>query len=241
MLYVCERCGAWSDQVVVQDDEHVCPQCGHRRRFRRLPLFAVSGASGAGKTAIGNQLPVALPECVVLEQDVLWKNEYADSAEALTAYRRTWLRVAMNIAQGGRSTVLLGTVLPEHYENQPERRFFTGIHYLALVCREEELERRLRARPAWRGYDDEKVERMLSFNNWLLENAQTTAPPIAVLDTTRGSVEETVRSVVAWVRSNADSSSETRAQERDEEGSPLPAYAAHRRGSEAVADFTSSL
>ena len=203
MFYVCERCGAWSDRVVVDSDEHICSECGHRRRFRRLPLFAVSGASGAGKTAVGNRLPAVLPECVVLEQDLLWRNEYAESADAATAFRRTWLRVAMNIAQRGRSLVLLGTVLPEHYETQPERRFFSDIHYLALVCREEELERRLRARPAWRGYDDAKIRRMLDFNQWLLANAQETTPTITLLDTTNDSVEESVRSVVAWVRSRA--------------------------------------
>jgi broad-specificity NMP kinase len=203
MFYVCERCGAWSDQVVVDGDEHVCSECGHRRRFPRLPLYAVTGASGAGKTAVGNRLPAALPECVVLEQDLLWRNEYAESADAATAFRRTWLRVAMNIAQGGRSLVLLGTVLPEHFGSQPEMRFFSDIHYLALVCREDELESRLRARPAWRGYDDAKIRRMLDFNNWLLANAQETTPPIALLDTTNDSVEESVRSVAAWVRSCA--------------------------------------
>jgi broad-specificity NMP kinase/DNA-directed RNA polymerase subunit RPC12/RpoP len=201
VLYVCERCGAWSDRVVVLDDEHVCPECGHRRRFLRRPLFAVSGASGTGKTAVGNQLPAALPECVVLEHDLLWKNEYAESADALTTFRRTWLRVAMNIAQGGRSLVLLGTVLPDHYESQPERRFFSHIHYLGLGCRREELERRLRGRPDWRGYDNEKIERMLEFNEWLAENAQATAPPMGLLDTTNESVAETVRAVAAWVRS----------------------------------------
>jgi broad-specificity NMP kinase/DNA-directed RNA polymerase subunit RPC12/RpoP len=201
MFYVCERCGAWSDQVVVEEDEHICSECGHRRRFRRLPLFAVSGASGAGKTALANRLLAALPESVVLEQDLLWRNEYAESADEATAFRRTWLRVAMNIAQGGRSLVLLGTVLPEPYETQPERRFFSDIHYLALVCQDEELERRLRARPAWRGWDDAKVRRMLDLNQWLLANGRETTPPIALLDTTNDPVEETVRSVVAWVRS----------------------------------------
>jgi hypothetical protein len=200
MFYVCERCGGWSDEVVVQGVVHICSECGHRRRFRRLPLFAVSGASGAGKTAVGNRLPAALPECVVLEHDLLWRNEYADAAEAVTAFRRTWLRVAVNIAQGGRSMVLLGTVLPEHYESQPERRFFSDIHYLALVCGEDELQGRLRARPAWRGFDDQKIERMLAFNRWLLENARTTAPPTAVLDTTDHSVEDSVGFVVEWVR-----------------------------------------
>ena len=42
---------------------------------------------------------------------------------------------------------------------------------------------------------------MLAFNRWLPENAQATAPSMAVLDTTNDSVEESVRSVVEWVRS----------------------------------------
>jgi DNA-directed RNA polymerase subunit RPC12/RpoP/broad-specificity NMP kinase len=200
VLYVCERCGAWSDEVNVEGDEHICPACGHRRRFRRLPFFAVTGASGAGKTAVGSALPAALPECVVLEHDLLWRSEYAQSPPALEQFRRTWLRIAMNIAQGGRPLVLLGTVLPEHYEDQPERRWFTDIYYLALVCSDQELERRLRARPAWRGYDDEKVRQMRAFNNWLRKNADGTSPPMTVLDATSDPVEATVTAVVAWVR-----------------------------------------
>jgi broad-specificity NMP kinase/DNA-directed RNA polymerase subunit RPC12/RpoP len=203
VLYVCAHCGRWSDQVVVRDDLRICPECGHGRRFRQVALFAVSGASGTGKTAIGNELAAALPEHVVLDKDVLWKQEYEESPKALEAFRRTWLRIAMNIAQGGRSSVLIGTVLPEHYESQPERRFFSDIHYLALVCRNDELEARLRARPAWRGWDDEKVERMLTFNTWVIQNAAATTPPMAVLDTTNDSVETSVRAVVRWVRSTS--------------------------------------
>jgi broad-specificity NMP kinase len=201
VLYVCERCGAWSDEVRVEGDEHLCPGCGYRRRFRRLRLFAVTGASGAGKTACGNRLPAALPECVVLEQDLLWRNEYAASESALAAYRRGWLRMAMNIAQGGRQTVLVGTVLPDQFECLPERRFFSEIQYAALVCSAEVLEKRLRARPAWRGYDRTKIEQMFEFNEWIVENANTTSPALTLLDTTRTSVDETVASIVAWVRS----------------------------------------
>lgn len=97
--------------------------------------------------------------------------------------------------------MLLGTALPEDYEREPERQFFTQIHYVALVCHEDELERRLRARPAWRGYDDAKVERMLTLNRWILENAQATVPPMTILDTTTAPIDETLRALTAWVRS----------------------------------------
>jgi hypothetical protein len=44
-LNVCPACGRWSDDFAVAADEAVlvCPACGHRRRFTRLPLFALTG------------------------------------------------------------------------------------------------------------------------------------------------------------------------------------------------------
>src|SRR5215211_2094383 len=200
MLYVCERCGAWSDQVLVEGDEHHCPECDHRRRFLRLPLFCVSGASGAGKTTVRTHVQAAASNRVVLDSDVLWRNDYRESPDALTEYRRTWLRLAMNISRAGRPLVLLGTVLPEHYESQPERRLFSVIHYLALVCSDDELKRRLRARPLWRGYDEEKIERMLVFNQWLRQHASATSPPMRTHDTTNEPVEKTASAVATWAQ-----------------------------------------
>jgi hypothetical protein len=183
------------EEVVVSDEPAVvCPHCGHQRPVLRLPLFQVTGASAAGKSRVCRDLPAALPECVVLDQDILLSGLPSEQ------HRRNWLRVAMNIHQGGRSTVLIATQLPEHYEQLPERAWFSEIHYLALVCDGEEIGERLRQRPAWRGVTAEQIAEMQDFNEWLQANAATTSPPMMLLDTTEAQPAETVAAVAAWVR-----------------------------------------
>jgi hypothetical protein len=175
MLRVCERCDAWIEEIVVSDDgAAVCPHCGYRRPFLRLPLFQVTGASGAGKTRVCRNLPAALPECVVLDQDILltglpWEQ-----------HRRNWLRLAVNVHQGGRSVVFVGTQLREHYEQLPERAWFDEVHYVSLVCDDEELAARLRARPSRRDTTDETIAEMQQFNRWLKASAAATSPQLTL-------------------------------------------------------------
>ena len=79
------------------------------------------------------------------------------------------------------------------------RRLVGEIHYLALVCDDAELEARLRARPAWRAWSDEKVARMLAFNRWVERNAAATSPPMELLDTSGRSVQDSAAEVRAWM------------------------------------------
>lgn len=171
-LNVCPACGQWSDDIVVAADEAVlaCPACGQQQPFTRLPLFALTGPSGAGKSAIGTALA-----------------------------GRLWLRLVAALHQNGRPVLLCGTVVPGQLEACPERRLVGGIHYLALVCEDAELEARLRARPAWRAWTEEKVAGILAFNQWVKRKAATTTPPMQLLDTTGRSVQDSAASVRAWV------------------------------------------
>jgi broad-specificity NMP kinase len=199
-LNVCPACGEWSDDLLVAADEPVlaCAACGHRRRFARLPLLALTGPSGAGKSAVAAILAGHLPQCVVLEQDLLWLPDQLDPADDYRQFRRLWLRLVAALHQNGRPVLLCGTVVPGQLEACPERRLVGEVHYLALVCEDAELEARLRARPAWRAWSDEKVARMLAFNRWVQDNAAATTPPMALLDTTGRSLQETAAAVRAW-------------------------------------------
>jgi hypothetical protein len=203
MFNVCPACGIYSVEKEIDPTQSfaICPSCGYRHPFLRLPLFVLTGASGVGKTAVCLCLPMLLPECVSLETDILWRKEFADPAGDYREYRDLWLRVAKNIGQSGRPVVLAGTALPESIESSPERRYFATIHYLALVCNGGMLAERLRARPHWRqAGSPEFAERMVRFNDWLIDNADRTNPPMALFDTTFSTVEDTADQVANWIR-----------------------------------------
>ncbi len=122
-------------------------------------------------------------------------------------FRNTWLRVAKNIGQAGRPVVLVGSALPEQFENCPERRYVARIHYLALVCDEGALIQRLRARPVWRGSGTaDFIDDMLRFNRYLTSHADTSTPPMSVLDTTNSTIEESTAATIEWISARLPSS-----------------------------------
>jgi predicted kinase len=200
---ICAGCGRWTDEPRVETDGAgtvlACVVCGHREPYRRLPLFSVTGPSGTGKSTVGRVLVDRLGDsCVVVEQDLLWVGALRDPAGDSAAFRQTWLRLAASIQQSGRPVVLCGTVAPPQFEHWPERALFDPIHYLALTCDAEVLRARLGARPAWRGWDEQRIEEMLGFNEWV--RTARTEPPMTLLDTTMRSVSSTADVIEEWVR-----------------------------------------
>lgn len=201
---VCPNCGEYCVEKTILDapTRAVCSECGHQHPFVRAPLFVVTGASGSGKTTCALNLVKLTDDFITLDQDILWSDAMNVPDDDFRMFRDTWLRMAKNINQAGRPVLLFGSAIPKQYELCPERRYFSDIQYLALVCSNDRLAERLRARPNWRrSGDDDTVKRMQEFNSWLLENAPTTEPPMAVLDTTEQNVETTSRAIYDWVAS----------------------------------------
>lgn len=203
MFNVCPRCGEYCEEKAIdtRGPFAICPACGYAHPFKRLPLFVVSGASGSGKSTVGLALVPLMQEAVVMESDILWRPEFATPQDGYRSYRNLWLRVAKNIGQGGRPVVLVGSAVPDQFETCVERRYFSEIHYLALVCEDDILEERLRARPTWRrSGTPEVLAEMRRFNGWLRSHAETTNPPMSVLDTSHLTIPDSAAETLAWIR-----------------------------------------
>jgi hypothetical protein len=135
-----------------------------------------------------------------MEGDILWRDEFNKPETNYREYREMWLRVCKNISQAGKPVILCGAAVPEQFEQCIERRYFSDIHYLALVCDDEVLASHLRSRPLWRTTSSpEHIQKQIAFNRWLKNNARSTQPPMALLDITEITVDESAEAVMRWV------------------------------------------
>jgi adenylate kinase family enzyme len=199
MFNVCPNCGEYrADKIIAPEGAYaICPSCRFRCKFLRLPLFILTGASGVGKSTVCLGLAAKMKNVVVMESDILWRPEFNQPETNYRDYRETWLRVCKNISQAGKPVVLCGVGDPTQFEQCIERRYFSELHYLALICDDQILASRL----TWRGpLSDDYISGQVVFNRWLLNNAQRAEPPMTLLDSSEITVEETVERVEQWIR-----------------------------------------
>ena len=203
MINVCFQCGVYRADKVVdpQGSVAMCPECGFRHDFVRLPLLVVSGASGAGKSTVCNMLVGRMTNVVVLDADILWRPEFNSPVDNYRAFFDVWLRMCKNISQSGRPVVLFGAGfgVPHNIEPRVERRYFSSVEYLALVCSDASLAQRLERRPAWRDAREPAwIEEQKRFNQWFKDYGAS-KPAIALLDTTDVEPNETAEQVRRWI------------------------------------------
>jgi hypothetical protein len=202
MMNVCFQCGMYhADKIIdLTGPFAVCPECGFKHQFRRLPLLIVSGASGAGKSTVCQRLSGQVTQAVLLDSDILWRPEFNRPETNYRDYFEVWLRLCKNISQSGRPVVLFGAGVgvPENIEDCTERRYFSNVHYLALVCSDNLLSERLQARPIWRGTREAMyIDEHIRFNRWF--KGYDSQPAIERIDTTDTLPEETVVQVASWI------------------------------------------
>jgi len=195
VVMICRACQTWIIPFVDKQARTLgCPDCGYLEQRQLLPLFIVTGPSGVGKTTIVPELQCLLPDWLVFETDILW-----DSHGDWNTIKCNWLHIANFLAQSGRLTILCGTMQPMELESCPSRIFFSTIYWLALHCDPQLLADRLRARPVWRGCDEDFIARHQQYLQWFVDNATTAfEPPLTLLDTTNTPVVQTAQQIRDW-------------------------------------------
>lgn len=164
---ICPHCGLYQTekQVRFAGGQGIarCMACGGEYAYRALPLFIVLGASGTGKTTLALRLQREQDRIIVLDGDLLWRQEFLGEGNA--AFFSVWMNLALNISQCGKPVLLTMGGKPDDFLNNPQARFFPAIHVLGLCAQEEDLAARLRARPSWRNSASEEfLESMLRYN-----------------------------------------------------------------------------
>lgn len=174
-----------------------CPRCGAGQHVPALPLFVVTGASGAGKTTVTASLRSRLPGCDVFEIDATLQV----AALGWEVWRNTWLRVVHEVALNGRVSVLCGSLQPDQLEHLPARRLIGPVHCCVLDCPDAVRASRLRARPAWRGTSSEAaIAEHQRYAAWLRANIDP------CFDTSRLTPEQTADQIATWIRVQMEAS-----------------------------------
>ena len=169
---------------------------------KKMPLFIITGASGVGKSTISEKLFEQEKKYIVLESDILWDERYNTPEDDYREYRELWLRLCNNVSQIGLPVVLCGCAVPKQFENCIERRFFSEIHYVAIVSDEETLVSRMR--DGRKLQDEDWIQGSVDFNQWLKENAGKTEPPMHIFDYLNISVEEAAKKIDTWICERID-------------------------------------
>lgn len=189
MFCTCARCGKASLPEVVSENTVRCLHCGHVSEFKRVPLFFLSGASCSGKTTAAHILFDTHREYISMECDILWGEHFNTPEDDYAAFRDTWLRMAANYAQYGKSSLLCGCITPEQIAKRPSSAYFSSTHYIAIVLSDEEMLRRLEKR----GAGDDHKKSSLDFNRWLRENGESSG--MTVIDATNLTPEKTAERI----------------------------------------------
>lgn len=164
----------------------------------KQPLFIITGASCVGKSTVCNILFQQEKDYIVMESDLLWNENYNTPDDNYCEYRRLWMRVAANIGQAGKPVVLCGCAVPEQFEIHPERRYFTEIYYLAVVCNDNQLEQRMRT--GRQVTDENWIKSSKDFNTWLKNNAGQAKPGITLVDNSDITPGKTAEIIDSWIR-----------------------------------------
>ena len=162
-----------------------------------VPLFIVTGAKGSGKTAVIKELRRIMPDYVVFDYDDIIPF-IRDDFDKLDKHQlqNIWLRVARDIAESGRITILCGIIRPHNIETCEDFHYFSHIYYLLLHCDDETREKRLRKR---KKMTDKKIQYNNNIAQWFLEIADKSTPPMPIVDTSKTDVTKVAEQIREWI------------------------------------------
>ncbi len=198
MIGQCQKCGNHNWDKEIKDGKVYCPKCGHSWEFISLPLLILTGCSGVGKTTTAMEILQRKVDFVVLDADVFYgymslntDEEYQKQVEAVEQFAR-------NIMQSGKPVLWVLTGNLDKLHHAYNRRFFSDVRCLALVCDEDLLRKRM---TEGRGITNEEwIESSVDYNEYFRTHEKIGDTAFDTFDISGKDVPEVADYVIEWVR-----------------------------------------
>lgn len=166
-----------------------------------MKLFIITGACGSGKSTMKDALESILDNtkyaCIDCDEVGLNWWDYAGTDHE-SKYKDDTLAKAVEMA-GGKDMVFVSCINPMDYISCQEiPECIESTYFIVLNPEDEEIIKRLKARPAERGFtSDEKIEPHVGFNRWFRKNKGKFN---LYIDNTAQSVDETAKLIEDFIR-----------------------------------------
>ena len=165
-----------------------------------MKLYIITGACGSGKStmkdALAQLLDPAKYACIDSDEVGLNWWDYKGT-ERESKYKDDTLAKAVEMAEG-KDLIFVSCINPQDYiASQEIPECVESTDFIVLCPSDEEIIRRLKARPAERGFtSDEKIEPHVGFNRWFRKNKGKFP---MFIDNTAQPEAETAKSIAGYI------------------------------------------
>ena len=165
-----------------------------------MKLYIITGCCGSGKSTMKDVLETLLDQnkyaCIDCDEVGLNWWDYAGT-EHESKYKDDTLAKAVEMA-GEKDLVFVSCINPQDYiAGQEIPECIESTDFVVLCPADEEIVKRLKARPAERGFtSDDKIEPHVGFNRWFRKNKGKFS---MFIDNTEQKVDETAKLIEKFI------------------------------------------
>ncbi len=139
---------------------------------KKMKLYVITGACGSGKSTMKDALALDKAKYACVDADEVGLNWWDyKGTERESKYKDDTLAKAVEMAEG-KDLVFVSCINPQDYIAKQEiPECVESTDFIVLCPSDEEIIRRLKERPAERGFtSDEIIEPHVGFNRWFRKN-----------------------------------------------------------------------
>ena len=197
MMAQCTKCGNYDWDKSVEGNTVICPKCSNRQEFKKLPLFIITGCSGVGKTTTAQCLISMGIDAVVLDSDY-FHGMFENSESGYQSKVEKLEDLSKSIMQCGYPVIWTMAGNLDMLNKAYNRRFFSDIYCIALVCSEHSLRQRMEK---GRGITDQGwIESSVDYNNYFKNHSKIGDLPYDICDIEDMTPQEVALAVSKWFK-----------------------------------------